>query len=389
MKLKRLPEDFLVEELTNLEPTGGDYALYRMTKTSLGTPEAVDRIVSQLKIQRHRISYGGLKDKHARTTQYVTIRFGAQRDSRLEQIDLRYLGQVDCAFTPQHIEGNRFQLMIRDLSPEGVERAEKALAEVAKWGVPNYFDDQRFGSLGESGEFVGRAWCLGDFERALWLALAEPHAEDRRDDREQKAVLRKHWGQWPECKQALERSHRRSIVTYLADKPPDRPDYRGAFARIRVDLRGLYLSAFQSHLWNQLLAGVVAEIAPPSERIEIGLRPGPVPFFRQPDPAGFEAWREATLPLPSARLHLEPGPLLERIEAVVTQHGLPLRELRVKDPRDSFFSKGDRSVLLWPRNLSHAPGADPMYPGRRLLGMSFVLPRGAYATMLVKRITEC
>jgi len=389
MKLKRLPEDFLVEELTDVVPTQGDYALYRMTKTSLGTPEAVDRIVSQLKIQRHRISYGGLKDKHARTTQFLTIRFGAPRDSRLEQVELRYLGQIDTAFTPQHIAGNRFQLRIRDLSAEGVARAENALAEVARWGVPNYFDDQRFGSLGDSGEFVGRAWCLGDFERALWLALADPHVEDRRDDREQKEILRQHWGNWPACKQALSRSHRRSIVTYLADKPPDCPDYRGAFARIRVDLRGLYLSAFQSQLWNQLLAGVVAELAPPEQQFAVALKPGPVPFHRAADPAAFELWREGVLPLPSARLHLPPGPLLERVEEVVARHGLPLRELRVKYPRDSFFSKGDRPALLWPRELSSAPGSDPLYPGRRLLGLSFVLPRGAYATMLVKRITEC
>ena len=35
--------------------------------------------------------------------------------------------------------------------------------------IIGYFDDQRFGSVGESGEFIGRAWCLGNYERALWL----------------------------------------------------------------------------------------------------------------------------------------------------------------------------------------------------------------------------
>ena len=62
MKLKRLPEDFQVEELTTVQPGGGDYALYRLSKKSLGTPEAIDRLVSRLKVQRHRISYGGLKE---------------------------------------------------------------------------------------------------------------------------------------------------------------------------------------------------------------------------------------------------------------------------------------------------------------------------------------
>ena len=188
-------------------------------------------------------------------------------------------------------------------------------------GFPNYFDDQRFGSLGASGEFVAQAWCRGDYERALWLALADHHPDDRREEREQKALLRNHWGRWPECKAVLERSHRRSIVTYLADKPPDNPDYRGAFARIKIDLRGLYLSAFQSHLWNQLLARLLTDTVAENHRFPVALKTGPLPFFRTLEPAEAALLRGAELPLPSARLHLPPGPELERIEQVVREHG--------------------------------------------------------------------
>ena len=43
MKLKCLPEDFQVTELTERQPHGrGPFALYRLTKQSLGTPEAID-----------------------------------------------------------------------------------------------------------------------------------------------------------------------------------------------------------------------------------------------------------------------------------------------------------------------------------------------------------
>ena len=45
MKLKRLPEDFQVEELTALNTDGGPFALYRLTKRSIGTPEAVTAIL--------------------------------------------------------------------------------------------------------------------------------------------------------------------------------------------------------------------------------------------------------------------------------------------------------------------------------------------------------
>ncbi len=140
---------------------------------------------------------------------------------------------------------------MRDLSRAETERALERLQSVTADGLPNYFDDQRFGSLGRSGEFIGQAWLRGDHERALWLALAEPLPFDRSADKAQKAILRECWGRWAEAKARLDRSSARSIVTYLVDHPAD---CRGAFARLNRQLRSLYFSAFQSHLWNLLLS---------------------------------------------------------------------------------------------------------------------------------------
>ena len=54
MKLKCQPEDFRVQELPLVSPTGGGrYALYKLTKTNLGTLEAVDLIsIMQAKARR-------------------------------------------------------------------------------------------------------------------------------------------------------------------------------------------------------------------------------------------------------------------------------------------------------------------------------------------------
>lgn len=389
MKIKRLPEDFQVAELTEFAASGGPFALYRLSKQSLGTPEAIDEIIRRWHIPRPRLSYGGLKDRHAITQQYVSIRNGPRRNLSEKNLELCYLGQCDRHFTPRDIAGNRFTIVIRDLSEAGLAAAKVAVGETARDGLPNYFDDQRFGSVGESGEFIGRAWCRGDFERALWLALADPNPDDPHSEREQKRILRENWGRWPECKQALARSHRRSVVTYLADKPPDRPDYRGAFARLKVDLRGLYLAAFQSFLWNRMLARFLSRTIAPENRADIALKLDTVPFFTRLDDEQRTLVHSTELPLPSARLHLEEGPVLALIEEILSEVGLELRELRVKYPRDSFFSKGSRSAAIRVGNLLSDTAADELYPHRHKLILSFDLPRGSYATILVKRLTEC
>ena len=388
MKIKRIPDDFQVEELADDLVTGGPYALYRLTKRSIGTPEVVEELVRRWKTQRHRIAYGGLKDKHAVTVQYLTILNGPRRNFSQTNFELVWIGQRSQPFTPQYITGNRFRIVIRDLSEPALQQALEAIPDVQASGLPNYFDDQRFGSVGASGEFIARSWCLGDYERALWLALADPHPDDRPDERRQKELMREHWGRWIECKDALDRSHRRSIVTYLADKPPDRPDYRGAFARINVDLRGLYLSAFQSCLWNRLLDHFLRSELPPDRLVDVSLKLGKAAFFRQLDVETTTRLRSTELPLPSSRLHLEPGPLHTLISDLLAEYGLEYRQLRVKYPRDSFFSKGNRAAVVPVDELQHQTENDDLYPGRKKLSLQFDLPRGSYATILVKRLTE-
>jgi tRNA pseudouridine13 synthase len=389
LKIKRLPEDFRVAELSEFSASGGAFALYRLSKRSVGTPEAIDEIIRRWHIPRPRLSYGGLKDRHAITQQYLTIRNGPRQNLSEANIELCYLGACDRHFTSHDITGNRFTIVIRDLSETGLAAAVQGAVETARDGLPNYFDDQRFGSVGDSGEFIGRAWCRGDYERALWLALADPNPDDPHSEREQKRILREKWGKWPECKQALARSHRRSVVTYLADKPADHPDYRGAFARLKVDLRGLYLSAFQSFLWNRMLSRILRRNVPAEKCVDVALKLDRVPFFTALTDEQRALLHTTELPLPSARLHLEEGPVLALIEEVLSEFGLELRELRVKYPRDSFFSKGSRAAVIRVGTLLHESAADELYPERHKLTLSFDLPRGSYATILVKRLTEC
>src|SRR5439155_26432407 len=158
----------------------------------------------------------------------------------------------------------------------------RALQEVRADGVPNYFDDQRFGSVQEGGEFVARALVRGDHEEALRLALAAPYAHDRAAAKKEKATLRACWGDWAVCKERLPRGHARSLVDYLLHHPDD---FRGALERLHPELRGLYLSAYQSHLWNRMLARWLRQHVPPEQLLPVRLRLGDVPMPRGLDEA--------------------------------------------------------------------------------------------------------
>lgn len=382
MKVKRLREDFVVREMTEFPVPGGPHATYLLEKSGLGTPEAIQEIIKCWNLSRSQIGYGGLKDRHAVTSQTITIYRGPERDIEQRSFTLTYIGQAPREFGAKDIQSNAFEITLRGLKADKVDAIQQACTTLEA-GIPNYFDDQRFGSLGTSRQFVAQPWCLGDYERALFLMIAEENSHDRPREREQKEILRKLWGDWIECKRVLDRSHRRSIVTYLCDHPTD---FRRALALVRIDLRSIYVAAFQSQLWNQVVAQWWRSQLPDDKLLKV---PGAGSELLFPVNMGAELAgkaRRLQVPLPSARqkdYSSEIGPLLD---TVLTQYGMQRHEIRLKYPRDTFFSKGTRDVLLvpkglkWHRGLDEVVGRDDVFK----LKLDFSLLRGQYATMLIK-----
>jgi tRNA pseudouridine13 synthase len=386
MKLKQRPDDFQVEELTDRTPgEHGPYAFYRLDKEGWGTPEAVQAVRRRWHLDAGRLSYGGLKDRHARTVQYLSIRNGPRRGLTHHSVRLTYLGQVTSPYTSHDIRANRFQATLRALGAEERAFAEATLPQVSRDGVPNYFDDQRFGSVGEGGEFAARAMVLGNYEEALKLALAAPYEYDRAEQKREKAILRANWGNWPACKEKLPRGHARSLVDYLVHHPTD---FRGAVARLRPDLGGLYLSAYQSYLWNRMLAGWLRRHLRPEQLLSVRFRLSPLPMYRDLDDEQRQEMAGLQFPLPSARLKLdEEDPRRPLIEAALAGEGFKLEEMKLKGLREPFFSKGERAALCLPTGLMHEVGSDELNAGKDKLVLRFELPRGSYATALVKRLT--
>lgn len=386
MKLKQRPDDFRVEERPAVGPSpAGPFAFYQMEKRGQTTPDALAAVQRRWRIDPRRVSFGGLKDRHAHTVQFLTIHHGPPRDLTLGPVAVTYLGRRPEPYTSDQVRANGFALTLRGLAPAELARAEAALPEVADAGVANYFDDQRFGSVGDGWSFVGREMVLGHFGQALRLALVAPYPHDRPAARHEKATLAAHWGDWAACRAGLPPGHARDVVTHLRHRPGD---FRGACARLRPELRGLYLSAWQSHLWNRMLARWLTDHLPSDQLIRIHLKTGGLPMPRAV-PAHLRAeWEGLALPLPSARLKFDPAaPWASVVAAVTAEEGIPLDRMRVPGLHKPFFSKGDRAGRVPVSGLAWSAADDERAAGRRKLDLRFELPRGCYATMVVKRLT--
>lgn len=386
MKLKTLPSDFKVRELSLVQPSGGKFALYRLTKSSLGTPEAMQAILKGWNLSRRQLSYGGLKDRHAETAQFLTILQGPRQDMSDRSFHLQYLGQTSRPFVAQDISANEFEIVLRGIRTEQQSSFAGRARMVQQIGVVNYFDDQRFGSLGFSGRFIAEPWCKGEYEQALFLALAEPNKHDRPRESEQKQILRDHWGKWQECKDRLDRSHRRSVVTFLVDHPTN---FKRAVALIRSDLRSIYLAAFQSALWNRWISRLIEQkFGEHVAYLQSAIGALAIPHADTVQPEERTWVQQLTLPLPSARQHEWPVDSVGELDEILKDYSMERREIRLKFPRDTFFSKGIRSCWLQPSDFQFSWQTDELHPSLHALKLSFSLQRGSYATMLVKMISD-
>ena len=375
MKIKQKPEDFVVTELDRYEiAKTGPFALYRLVKWDIGTIEAVRNLGRNWNLSGAQISFGGLKDRHARTEQVISIRGGPERSFEGSAFRADFLGRSRDPITRASFHGNRFEITVRDL------KELPDLDPLRRFGVPNYFDDQRFGSLrGTEGEFIGRALVRGDYERALRLAIASPSAQDRKQERDLRTLLRDRWGDWAGLGRDLPPSTERSIALFLAGRPGA---FGFAFELLDQNLRILLLSAYQSWLWNRTLAATLRKLP---DLYEVDYAAGRHVFYRTLKPEDHDRLAELAIPLITPAQKFE-GDTAVIVASLLKEEEVEQRQFRLKKLAKTFFGKGVRDAIVAPAGLRSTAGDDELNRGRRRMTLSFELPRGAYATVLLKRL---
>ena len=170
-RIRSEPEDFRVDERPLYLPCGeGEHLYLRVTKRLLSTPDLVRQMSSTLGVKVQGIGTAGLKDARAVTTQLVSLHgVPEERVSRLKLdghiLAIEVLGRHRNRLRPGHHAGNRFRLVIRDVSAGAGEAVPAILEELSRRGVPNYFGPQRQGKTGDNYQ-VGAALLTDGFQRA-------------------------------------------------------------------------------------------------------------------------------------------------------------------------------------------------------------------------------
>jgi len=377
MRIKSQVGDFQVEERIRLPEGPGSYAYYRVEKTGKTTLAVRDEMAARLEVTPSALVFPALKDKAAVTIQYASVRKRGPQEISGNGYVARRVRWGTRALRPSDLDGNQFSVIVRKLTEEEAGLLGPKVEQLGVYGLLNYFDDQRFGSHTKDG-FIGKEILKRDAERVVHMYLAEEMIGDRRDVREFKRLCASHWGQWGFLlHQAPRPSNYRSVITYLKDHPNK---YRKAANLIKDRLLSIYLSGYQSWVWNQIVGAYVERDGELARAINILGTRFPVV---EPGPE-MPALQKELVDLPRLTARYT-GPFEQAARTVFERESLELQEFKARILRRAYLTKGERSVAFLPTDVAvGAPSDDTQFPGRKQLTVKFALGAGQYATLVLK-----
>ncbi len=379
--IKSIYDDFFVEEIPLYPFSGsGDHTLVQIEKTGLSTFEAVRRICVELSFPERDVGVAGLKDARGRTRQWLSFehcppeRFAKLSIPKIQVLQTTRHGNK---LKRGHLAGNRFTVVLRDVAPEHLPHAQATLAILAKRGVPNWYDTQRFGWRLDSAR-LGLCLIRKDMEGYFRTFLGEPsHELDSRSFEARKAYED---GNLAGALELLPRNaniERMALKAVMEHGPSDK-----ALRCVQQKLKLFHVSAAQSLLFNRCLEQRFDEL----DRVWVGdlcEKQNGAKFTvedtaaEQPRADAFEI--SATGPIFGAKM-MQPKGREQEIElAVLEDAKLTLESFEIGK---GLSQKGDRRPYRYrATDLEAAYDTDA-------LTLKFALPKGCYATVLLKEITK-
>lgn len=418
MVIRRTPSDFRVHESLlrgyseSIQPgrsPGGAFALYELAKESMTTADALNRLARELRVPAGKVAAAGLKDKHAQTTQYATVdtramKLGPEAEPPTQvrpdgqSWEATRVGYVGAAISAAAIAHNHFVITVRDLTVPDIAEMNRR-ADALWWSgrpdenrgpgllVVNYFGDQRFVSARHGAGFAARPLIRGDFEGAVKLLIGTPARKDSGKFRALTRACAEHWGDWPTALAMIPPQPERRAVEVLAAGR----GFREAFEALLHLTRQMAVEAYQSWLWNAVARRLV------ESRFGGGSSSGIVPVLSAPDDFGLMLFPAASavdpslakveIPMPGPEVELA-APWAEAMESVLADEGLSAADLKIPGLRKLEFGAAARPWLATAAEFDMSrPEFDELgRRGRRKRIIRFVLPRGAYATVVLRSL---
>ncbi len=403
--LKAHPESFHVREISAypVPQPDGRFVVVRIESRNWEQHELASALARRLGLAPNSVRWAGTKDRRALTERlfsYVGPLPAA--DLHLADATIVEAYRARDGLSLGHHYGNSFEIRVSDLpmsSEEAVLAYGAVLRELEEAGrFPDLFGLQRFGEVRPVTHEVGRALVQGRVDEAVEIYLARiPSGDDPSRSPARAAYAADH-----DAVRALRdfpREYRfeRSMLEHLAHgHPPER-----AFRALNRELRLLFVHAYQSLLFNRWVSrrrslGIPLNMPEEGDYILRVGRDGtmrgqdaiPVDRDNVPECADLVHRGRAVVagPLIGFETPRRAGRVGELVDQVLADEGVTPKEFELPRTPDISSAGSWRPVTLALPPIGISP--DPSGEGGDGVWFRFALPKGAYATVLLREFLK-
>ncbi|MGC8937554.1 MAG: tRNA pseudouridine(13) synthase TruD, partial [Thermodesulfovibrio sp.] len=155
--------------------------------------------------------------------------------------------------------------------------------------------------------------------------------------------------------------------------------------KIPKEEMSMFFAAYQSFIWNETVRRLIKRLLPPENLLYHKGIAGEYIFFDEIDDKNFEYFKNLEIPLASSKTEISDTVVKEIYNEILSERQIRPAQFNLKKIRQSFFKSVLRVVLVIPK-IQYKIEDDEVYQGKKKLILGFILPRGSYATMVIKRI---
>lgn len=264
------PEEFIVEEICfdgnvleldrhygfvgEVDPNG-KFCWFILQKNKWNTMQALNNLASLLHVSPKRFNFAGTKDRNAITVQLCSgfaVKPENVISAKLKDVKVNGAWLASRKVKLGDLIGNRFSITINEenygMKPEVEKIREKA--KKLNCLIPNYFGSQRFGSLRENSQIIGKLLLQGKNQEAVMELLMGIGVNEESGGKKARQRLRSEMD-YSAALQYFPRhlKYERTIIAHLSKQPND---FLGAFRKLPRTLQLMFIHAFQSFIFNEV-----------------------------------------------------------------------------------------------------------------------------------------
>lgn len=353
------------------------YPLYILEKSNIDSNHAISQIEKRFGIALKVI---GLKDAKAKTKQYATTEQlkNTPRVIRTDQILLTLSGFTRKPLLKASLLGNEFTIIINDNQHSDVSTFEPEIKNIA-----NFYGLQRFGSERAVTHLVGKEIIRRNFKNAVELLLCYTSEYDSKMSREIREKCRDpHNYPW-----VLKKLPRGMDIEYqVMSAIVKGKDAISALRAIPINMRRLFVQAYQAYIFNLCLSRALLN----GEKLLKGKNGdlcfetrGPFIFgkIRKFNPiSDSESDVVPAIRLAGYSFQAGEGRFEKITKDTMQDECVMARDFYIKEMQELSSQGGFRQAPLWCRDFSVIDNT--------MLTLSFKLPKGSYATTLLRELMK-